>query len=220
MWSLKQRHKSPVYKRLLSLEPAAYIFILLGWLISTTNVFAARLETNYPTDQEISALPAYCHAKLRADQKSDEAQHWKRALGKDYIHVHHLCAARAFLMRANRMDDNRHFYLGEAMNNLEYMITHSSPNFILMPEILYYKAYIFYKQKKYDQAIKYAEMAIKKNKQYIRPYLLIADIYIKLNDVQNAETIITDAKAKFPKSKAIKRRIKKIRKLKKQKKTG
>ncbi len=191
------------------------MLVLFAVALAGHSAVAAKLETSYPTDAEISALPAYCHAKLRASKTSTEVQHWKSVLGKDYVHVHHLCAARAFLIRANRMDENRGFYLNSALDNLDYMISHASQTFILMPEILYYKGYIYYKKKEYPQAVKFSEESIRNNKKYIKPYLLLADIYLKQNDIHNAEKIIKKAKELFPKSRAVKRRIKKLKKLSK-----
>ena len=96
-----------------------------------------------PFDYELPLLPSYCTCKLRSDDPR-----WRRkcykwedkfraygARGRDVIHIHHYCSGLLMLSRVQRGVGERSALLKKAESQFTYMITHSSPEFILMPEI-------------------------------------------------------------------------------------
>ena len=98
-----------------------------------------------PFDYELPLLPFYCTCKLRSDDPR-----WRRkcykwqdkfraygARGRDVVHIHHYCSGLLMLSRVQRGVGERSALLKKAEDQFRYMIRHSSPNFILMPEIYF-----------------------------------------------------------------------------------
>jgi len=63
-----------------------------------------------------------------------------------------------------------------------------------------------------ETAVDYFNMSIKKNKKYIPAYSNLADLYVKLEQYDEAERVLRNG-LKYKKSKALKKRLKKLKKI-------
>lgn len=174
--------------------------------------YASKAQNERATGTELQMLPELCQARFKNGLAGKEYQKWKTILGRDHLNVHHYCDGLTFLNRASRYDKYHTFYLGSAYSNFQYTIKHLiNPDYVLLPDIYYQLSVVEKKRKKFDEAISYAKKSIKFKKKYIKPYLILADIYIDHGNKGQAKETLFEAKKYYPKSKAIKRRLKRLK---------
>lgn len=187
-------------------------------LITTITLFSmpvawpADVQFGYPTDEEIRYLPKYCKAKLRYNNKHPESIKWKSVIGPNYIDVHHYCNALASLVRANRFDNNRGYYLQGVLTELTYMIKAAKPGFVLLPEILVKRGKTFQIQKKMSEALSDYTNAIKLKPSYSPAYAALSDLHRELGEIKKAHDTLERGLKKSPNSKMLKRRLHKLNK--------
>ena len=125
--------------------------------------------------------------------------------------MHHYCQGLVALFRSAKRDKHRKSQLNSAKGNLIYTLRNlQNPNYILLPDIYYRLSIVEKEEGNTSEAINYANKSIQAKKNYLNPHLLLADIYTKSGDKTAAKDILLKAKKYHPKSKALKRRIKKI----------
>lgn len=186
------------------------LLVLFLWQLSFIS-YASDMLTSRAKGPELEMLPEHCQVRFKYGISSREYSKWKEILGQDFLHVHHYCDGLTFLIRARKRDEYQKFYLGSAESNFKYTLKNLiNPKYILLPEIYYQLGIVMKEKGEVDKAISYANKSIQAKKDYLKPYLLLFDTYIKLNDLENAEKTILMAKGLFPRSRAIKRRLKKL----------
>ena len=96
-----------------------------------------KMKPFEPTLAEIANMPEMCLAKWHATRNSSRAQginaHYSKVFGQDWTHMHHYCFALNFAKRANAPSISKAektFELGRAVDNLDYVLEHTSPQFI------------------------------------------------------------------------------------------
>ena len=96
-----------------------------------------KMKPFEPTPAEIANMPEMCLAKWHATRNSSRAQeinaYYFKVFGQDWTHMHHYCFALNFAKRAsapNISKAEKTFELGRAVNNLEYVLEHTSPQFV------------------------------------------------------------------------------------------
>lgn len=165
-----------------------------------------------PTDEEFKVLPPYCWAKMKAAEGSPEKVMWRQSLGKDFVHVHHYCAALNFANRYYRERDaqtKRHWYL-QAVDNYNYMINQADPGFSLMPDIYYYKGQIQASGKNYPGAQSDLMKSIELNPSTAKSFVLLADVYSELKDAKKALEVVTEGLRHNPNAKSLQKAYKKF----------
>ena len=189
-------------------------FLLLCILMFSSITFARNFTSAVPENDEYANLPEYCQVRLthKIDKKVASVKDWQEKMGyQNYMSLHHLCFAENSIQRAKLYPDQRKKWLSASLGDLNYMEKAATKDFYLLPKIYYFYAYVAEKQGDIKKSVAYAEKAIKKNKKYLKPYLLLADLYIDTENMNAAQEILDRAKKQFPKSRAVKRRLKKIK---------
>jgi tetratricopeptide (TPR) repeat protein len=143
---------------------------------------------------ELPYLPPYCKCKgaVNIDPQTKEKlrKKWdsffrKYPYGENWIHLHHYCQGLLMLNRFYRGAGNPSALLKEAEAQFDYMIEHSNPKFILVPE---YHLKMGITQKlmgKDGKAIEHFMKAIELKKDYVPAYMQLIDCY-KDHDPENA----------------------------------
>jgi len=173
------------------------------------------------SDYELRFLPPYCRCRvaLNEDRYKNDVKKWRAIFyskgerGKDWIHLHHYCAGLLMLSRLQRGLGKRTALLLQAENEINYVIEHSSPKFILMPEI-HLKMGITQKLMGNDvKAMQHFTKAIQLKKNYVPAYAHIIDFF---KEHQNYKKAIETAKRGLkysPNSKALKAKLRELQSL-------
>jgi tetratricopeptide (TPR) repeat protein len=94
---------------------------------------------------EMALLPPYCIDTMgfkygdAYSNPSPRAGHWVGLMGKNFWAMHHYCWALIDLKRsgaAGKTPQERLFHRESAVGDIGYVVKNTSPNFILLPEIL------------------------------------------------------------------------------------
>jgi tetratricopeptide (TPR) repeat protein len=155
------------------------------------------------SDSDIKLMPPYCAARLHKDP-SQEAR-WKQALGPDYLHSHHLCYGVGFINRAYaaRSNRKRKSAADAAVGELNYVISHASPSFSLMPDVYMNRGIAYTMLKKSGPAIADFRKSIELQPTLVRSYTLLADLYLELNEKTEALKVATEGLRHVPGSKGL-----------------
>jgi len=169
-------------------------------------------SNSYPkTEADFSKLPPYCKARMQ-QQKSANYQLWAKRLGGDFIHVHHYCAGLHMLNKSwsTTNSKTREGILRGATGEISYTQKHSSPKFILQPEMSFKKGSILMLLNDLVAAHKEFRKGIQLNPKYSRNYSALSDLYKKQGNIEESRYILEQGLTHSPKSKALKRRLKKL----------
>jgi tetratricopeptide (TPR) repeat protein len=144
------------------------------------------------TDQEIKVLPAYCMARLK--HLPGQYEYWSQALGPDFLHTHHYCDALAFINRyySAPSAQTKTTYLQGALGGLNYMISHASQSYSLMPEVYLNRGIVMTLLHKEGEAVRDFLKAIELNPKFIRGYIQVSDLYTKLKRPDEALKVVTE----------------------------
>lgn len=174
----------------------------------------------YPkTAQEFALLPPYCKAKMQPSSPAEQ-QLWSKRIGDGFGHIHHYCAALNSLREAQGIygKDKESLMVKTSMlrssviNNISYMEKNTSPSAIIMPHIYTTKAEAYLMLGQTGEAFEYFNKAIKANRKFTKPYALMSDYYVKINNKKDALEILKKGLKYSPRSKQLKRRLKKLSK--------
>lgn len=181
--------------------------MLLGASLDARSGVPAGYQA-YPTDAELSSLPAFCKVKLRHHFDTPEYKSLQASLGPDFEHVHHYCAGLNFNNRYYRSIDidDKKFYLQSALGEFAYMTSHAKPEFSLMPEIYLNQAITYSLMKNMGNAIASLEKAISLNPRLTRAYIMLADYEIELKMGSKALSTVTEGLRQTPNSKPLQKR--------------
>lgn len=160
-----------------------------------------------PTPAEMRLLPPYCVAKF--DGTKEQRRAWAQRLGRGFQDIHHFCAGMNFLRRANRAPTNevRRFNLKRTVTNMNYMIDHSPPDFVLMPAVYLYKGRALEGLGRMGAAAAAFGKAIALRPDYVPPYVELSAIFHKTGDEKKAEQVLRDGLKHKPGSRILRRRL-------------
>lgn len=95
------------------------------------------------TEEEINTLPKFCIAKFAKGEAGQLAQRqWFGAIGPDYLYMHHHCYGLLHKMRAYKpglSKSQRDFERATAIDEFNFVLKNSGPDFFLRPEVLAHK---------------------------------------------------------------------------------
>lgn len=144
------------------------------------------------TDGELRVLPPYCVARLK--HLPGQYEYWNNALGPDFLHTHHYCDALAFINRyyTARTPQMKTTNLQGALGGLNYMLSHASQSYSLMPEIYLNRGVVLTLMKKDGDALRDLLKALELNPKLIRGYTLVSDFYTKIKRPDEALKVVTE----------------------------
>lgn len=180
----------------------AYLFAVLMFL--SFGIVGNTYATFRVTEAEMANLPQYCADRYKG-RNSDQ---WEQTLGRDFGHTHHYCNALNFLnryYRARTLQDKK-YNLNNAMTNLNYMVTHASPSYSLMPEIYASRGLTFSLMNSPGQAIEDLIKAIKLDPRQSNAFNTLANIYIGIKQRDKALEVVTEGLRHNPDAKNLQSR--------------
>jgi len=112
-------------------------------------------------------------------------------------------------MRVNKSEKFWQGRLDSAKSNFNYVLTRvQNPKFVLLPDLYYRMAIIAAEENNSTEAAGFANKSIQAKKNYLNPYLLLADTYLKLGNKEQAKQILLQAQKYHPNSKRLSERLK------------
>lgn len=211
--------------------PAALLFVTL---VAASAAASGALIPGYRDDitaydsREVSMLPPYCRYtqsfrdRVPGGNNRSEIERWRVTMGlrgdsrgaaeKEPIFeaMHHYCWAlmktnRAMLLaRSKQIKD---FYLGDSINDLNYVIERAPQSFVLLPEILTKKGENLIRLDKASAGIVELQHAIELKPDYWPPYAAMSDYYKRAGNTAKARELLEKALSFSPDSKGLKRRL-------------
>jgi len=112
---------------------------------------------------------------------------------------------RAVLLSSDRT--TRQFYLNDSINELDYVIEHVPPDFVLLPEILAKKGENLIRLGRGSAAIAELHHAIELKPDYWPPYAYISDYYKELGDKAKAREMLETGLRRAPDAIALQNRL-------------
>jgi tetratricopeptide (TPR) repeat protein len=125
----------------------------------------------------------------------------------NWTHVHHYCDCirftnRAYMVMGKNKQDSA-YNLSEALGGCDYVLSHTTPELELIPEIFLQKGIIYSLQGKESLAAGEYLKSMNGNPKLIRAYIGLAKFYEKNKDTKSALEIITKGIRINPHSKAL-----------------
>ena len=165
--------------------------------------------------REVAMLPNYCiYTELRirvpAGNNPAEIKRWQTIMGPIFGAMHHYCWGLMKTNRANilaRTQQDRRFYLNDAIGEFNFVIQRAPPDFVLLPEILTKKGENLLRLGKAAQAMVELERAIELKPNYWPPYIAMSDHYKATGQIAKARETLETALSHSPDSKSLKSRL-------------
>lgn len=189
---------------------------------------AQSLAPGYPADvraydpREVATLPAFCiytqefRDKVPGGSDQDQIKHWYAVMGEPFHAMHHYCwglmkTHRALVLARTRQA--REFYLNDAIGEFDYVLDHSTPSFLLFPEILARKGQNLIRLGKGPLAILQLERAIEIKPDYWPAYAYLSDYHKDSGDYDQAKALVQAALIHAPEVKGLHMRLAELEKL-------
>lgn len=183
-----------MYKLLIAL-----LLFLVGMHVAQAALYGA------PTETEKAMLPAYCGGP------GGEGVDWRKRLGEARIWNNHTCYGINSINRYYRAKstEDRRFHLNTARQDLNYSVEHLPEDFLLMPEVYYYRGMVYKLLGNNSQAVSDWLKSISLDKHYVNSIVDLADLIGRdMKNPEKALTLVTQGLRDNPDSKGLKRRYK------------
>lgn len=172
-------------------------FVVIVFLFSLARLADALNKDQKPTFEELIRLPVYCQIKMKYHDtpfSGPDLQSLQRIMGPDYIHIHHYCYGLNWMqnriLEAGSADDQIKFCYERAIGEFGYVIRNSTVRLPLLPEAYYNKAKVLEKLQRYSEALSSYGDAIRIKRNYVQAYLALSDILWRLDQRQEALSIL------------------------------
>lgn len=145
------------------------------------------------------AEDSMCKARIAGRDTSD-LRNWQ--------HMHHFCDGLRFYNRAmastnNRMEFNS--YIGTSIKSFDYVLSHTSPDFEMRPEVIAEKARSLALAGRKAEAVMLYTGVVLQTPKYVPAYLYLADYYAGSNRKKALE-LVSQGLSHNPGTKSLQRR--------------
>lgn len=189
-------------------------------IVSAATTASAQSIPGYGTiedyhPREIAMLPRYCihtqifNSKVPGGNDESEIKRWRSVFGPSFAAMHHYCWGLMSTNRALYLTQNkqlRDFYLQRSIQEFNYVLRESPPDFVLRPEILTKKGENLIRHGKGPAGAIELEQAIELKPDYWPPYLALSNYYRDIGDKEAAREIVKRGLKHAPDAKPLQRR--------------
>ncbi len=140
---------------------------------------------------ELALLPTYCRGVqgLRDISKDPiPLNQYMQMYGESYGHLHHYCNALNTENQAHMMFSkyDHDVALGSALQDIQYVLKNSSPDFIFLPDIYNSQARILFELHRDSEAVLSLEKAIELKPGYVPAIARLSDYFVHIGDREKA----------------------------------
>ena len=159
-------------------------------LIISTLLLCPAIYADYAVSlSELKLMPHFCRG-MSIGNLQDDAKHLHRKMHVPGQHTQHYCHGIKRIIRGDRAEFTKlgagRGQYSAAVNEFDYVQSHSSKKHALIPSTSLYRAEALAKMGRTLDALKEYNKAISLKRKYPAAYAKLADYYIKLNQQQNA----------------------------------
>lgn len=159
------------------------------------------------TPGELARVPEYCPDSQTfntvgfPENPAPAQRRWVAAMGKTFWAIHHYCWAQIAANRAERAGTSRQArdsLLESAIADIRYVLAHSTPDFVLLPELYTRIGDYYVRLSRPVDAIQAYEMAMAKKADYWPPYVRMAEVLARIDRQVQAMALLEDGLKKMP----------------------
>ena len=186
---------------MMRLTPFVVLLLAMAWQSS----LAAGKETWH---QNTQLLPQYCK-----DRQAGRGDKWRKTFGDTYIHMHHYCAGIFAEQKAKSTMDQRERvgWLQRVVSQMRYVSDSCDTRCVLYPELHTRWGWALSEQGQVGEAVRHYQLAIKAKRNYTLAYVRLSELYLDLNQPDEARKILQSGLKARPNSSALKKRLKKLK---------
>lgn len=165
-------------------------------------IAAADNQPENVTPGEMALLPEYCQDVQgfkygdASYNTSPRAAHWVNLMGPTFWAFHHYCWALIRIHRSQLPSVKpviRQGLLRGAIGDLEYVVAHATPKFVMLPEVYLRIGESYVALKDYPAARDAFSRARESKRDYWPPYVRWSDVLMTLGQKDQARAHIEDA---------------------------
>lgn len=185
----------------------AILLFFVGLSFPWHNLAAA----SYEWAQNPQILPQYCKDRAKGGQ-SPEFSKWRSTFGKTAIHMHHYCDGVYAEHKARGSFDKlkRDHWLGLVVHEMRYVSNSCQTSCVLYPELHARWGWALGEKGQLADAIQHYQLAIKAKPKYVTAYARMSDLYVKLNQPDEARKVLESGLQAKPGSRMLQRRLQKL----------
>ena len=158
-----------------------------------------------------SLLPQYCK-DLAKGKKSPEWSRWLSTFGETALHMKHYCKGVFAEDRAKSIVDKhiRDNWLGIVVHQMRYVSSTCKKKCVLYPNLHTRLGWALGEQGLTVEAIEHYQLAFKAKPNYALAYARLSELYLKIDQPEDARKILESGLKASPNSRALKRRLEKL----------
>jgi tetratricopeptide (TPR) repeat protein len=185
--------------------------ILICILVLTVTWQNSLADTLESWSKNTQLLPQYCKDRAKGSQ-SPEFSKWRNTFGDAYIHIHHYCSGIHAEQKAKNIlnKGEKDYWLGRVLHQMKYVSGSCNKGHVLYPELHTRWGWALGEQGQVGEAIRHYQLAIQAKQNYTLAYARLSDLYIDLNQPDEARKILESGLKAKPDSRALKKRLKKL----------
>jgi len=161
--------------------------------------------------QNTQLLPPYCQDRAKGAQ-SAEFNKWRNTFGDAFIHMHHYCsgiyAEQQVRNTINKQEKQR--MLRAVIAEMQYVSRHCSTRCVLYPELHSRWGWALGVSGQPVGAVEHFQLAIRAKPKYMPAYAKLSDIYIEINQPDEARRVLGEGLKAKPGSRMLQKRLKKL----------
>jgi tetratricopeptide (TPR) repeat protein len=162
------------------------------------------------TAGEMALLPPYCpdtQTMSAVDPRgSEKGAHWVSVLGNAFWGLHHYCWGLIRVNRASRAGvapQMRRYLYESAINDYQYVLENSPPNFVLLPEIYLRIGEASVELQAYATAMEAFQRSREIKPDYWPPYVRAAAVLTRLGKNAEAAALLQEGLTRMPSEPAL-----------------
>ena len=185
--------------------PIVAVCILVAW----HSMAAASEEWR----QNTQLLPQYCKDRAKG-VGSAEFKKWRGTFGEAFPHIHHYCDGIYAEQKAKGTLDQRQRkrWLATVLHEMQYVGRHCQSRCVLYPELHSRWGWALRQTGQPAEAIKHFQLAIRAKPKYTPAYAKLSDLYVELEQSEDARRVLRDGLEIKPDSRMLNRRLEKLEK--------
>lgn len=152
-------------------------------------------------------LPQYCK-----DRAAGRYEKWRGTFGDAYIHMHHYCSGIYAEQQAKSAvnQSERNNWLNKMIDQMKYVSSACNQRCAIYPELHTRWGWALGKQGQTAEAIQHYQLAIKARRSYSPAYARLSELYLEIDQPDEARKALELGLKASPKSSMLKRRLEEL----------